>query len=493
MCDIMWFTPTNNIIFSHTRIPTPTLNLHMMRTNMSIKKPLTILSLVAINVIAIDSLRGLPFSAEYGFSAVFYYLLAAITFFIPVSLVSAELATAWPETGGLYVWVREAFGNEIGFFTIWLQWFYNIAWYPTIMSFIAVSLSYMINPALSHSKLYMLSVVMIVFWGCTWINCMGMRFSSWVSNFSAIIGTIIPMFLIVILGVVWITNGNTIFTVFSTKAFFPNLSHMNNLVLFITILFSLVGMEMSASHAREVENPQRDYPRAVYYSILIIMATLILGSLAISIVVPAHKLNIVSGLLQAFELFFQKFHMMWFMPILAIMLILGAMGGAAAWMLGPSKGMLAACRDGSLPKSLGKISKNNTPVRILLLQGMIFTVMCSAFILMPSVSSAFWVLSDVTAVLALLVYVVMFPAAIILRYKFPNKARAFTIPGGKLGLWVTCLLGLLTSLAGVVIGFFPPSQIPVGNLMTYEIIISVGVIVGCLLPFLFIVFTKRRF
>ena len=104
-----------------------------------------------------------------------------------------------------------------------------------------------------------------------------------------------------------------------------------------------------------MQNPQRDYPRAVYYSILIILFTLIFGSLAISIVVPAHTLNIVSGLLQAFTLFFKQFHMMWFMPILAIMLILGAIGGAAAWMLGPSKGMLIACQDGSLPKSLGKI------------------------------------------------------------------------------------------------------------------------------------------
>ena len=213
--------------------------------NNNIKKPLTIFSLVAINVIAIDSLRGLPFSAEYGFSAVFYYLLAAITFFIPVSLVSAELATAWPETGGLYVWVREAFGKDIGFFTIWLQWFYNIAWYPTIMSFIAVSIAYMINPALSHDKFYMLSIVMIIFWGCTWINCMGMRIASWVSNFSAIVGTIIPMLLIVLLGAMWIISGKHIDIIFSTKTFFPKLNNMNNLVLFITILFSLVGMEMS--------------------------------------------------------------------------------------------------------------------------------------------------------------------------------------------------------------------------------------------------------
>lgn len=459
-------------------------------TKINIKKPLSVISLVAINVIAIDSLRGLPFSAEYGFSAVFYYLLAAITFFIPVSLVSAELATGWPETGGLYVWVREAFGKEIGFLTIWLQWFYNIAWYPTIMSFIAVSIAYMINPALSHSKFFMLSMVMIIFWGCTLVNCLGMRIASWVSNFSAVVGTIIPMLLIVVLGAMWMELGKPIHIIFSSSTFFPNLKHIDNLVLFITILFGLVGMEMSASHAREVQNPQRDYPRAVYYSMLIILLPLVLGSLAISIVLPTHQLNIVSGLLQAFELFFKQFHMMWFMPILALMLVFGAIGGAAAWMLGPSKGMLMACKDGSLPASLGKIAKNNTPVRILLLQGAIFTVMCSAFILMPTVSAGFWVLSDVTAILALLVYVAMFPAAIVLRYKFPDKARAFKIPGGKIGLWFTCLLGLLTSLAGVVIGFFPPSQIPVGNLMTYEIIISVGVIVGCLVPFLFIALAR---
>ena len=69
-----------------------------------------------INVIAVDSIRTLPISAEYGFSAVFYYLLAGLIFFIPTALVSAELASAWPETGGVYVWVREAFGKKWGFY-----------------------------------------------------------------------------------------------------------------------------------------------------------------------------------------------------------------------------------------------------------------------------------------------------------------------------------------------------------------------------------------
>lgn len=454
------------------------------------KKPLSLFSLIAINVIAIDSLRTLPFSAEYGFSAVFYYLLAAITFFIPVSLVAAELATAFPETGGVYIWAREAFGKKIGLLTIWLQWFYNIVWYPTIMSLIAVTVAYTFDPALQNNKLYMLAVMMSAFWICTWINCLGMRAASWLSDVSAIVGTLIPMLFIIILGAIWMIKGNPIQIDFHATSFFPDFKHVNNLVLLIAILYGLVGMEMSASHAKEVSNPQKDYPKAVFYSMIVILATLILGSLAISIVVPTKQLNIISGLLQAFELFFQSFHMMWVMPILAILIVLGAMGGAAAWMLGPSKGMLMACRDGLLPAFLAKAEKNNTPVRILILQGMIFTLLCSVFVLMPTVSSGFWALTDVTSILALLVYVVMFIAAIVLRYKFPNRARAYQIPFGKTGLWIICLLGLFTCLFGVAIGFVPPTQIPVGNVTTYEIIIASGVVLGCIAPFILLLITQ---
>jgi amino acid transporter len=112
------------------------------------KKTLSVISLVMINVIAIDSVRTLPMGAEYGFSLVFYYLMAAVLFFLPVSLVAAELATGWPETGGVYVWVREAFGKKTGFVAIWLQWFYNVCWYPTIMATVAATLAYCIDPNL---------------------------------------------------------------------------------------------------------------------------------------------------------------------------------------------------------------------------------------------------------------------------------------------------------------------------------------------------------
>ncbi len=117
----------------------------------NMKKPLGVFSLVMINVIAVDSLRTLPISAHYGSSIIFYYLLAAITFFIPAALVTAELATGWPTKGGIYAWVKEAFGAKVGFLIIWLQWIYNIVWYPTILSFVAVTIAYLIKPIILKS------------------------------------------------------------------------------------------------------------------------------------------------------------------------------------------------------------------------------------------------------------------------------------------------------------------------------------------------------
>lgn len=455
------------------------------------KKPLSIFSLVMINVIAIDSLRTLPMSAEYGLSLVFYYAVAALLFFIPVALVSAELATGWPETGGIYVWAREAFGKQFGFLTIWLQWFYNICWYPTIMSFVAATLAYCINPHLVDSKAYMLTVIFLVFWGSTLVNFFGMHISSFFSTISAIAGTLLPMLFITALGVIWIFQGKPVYLHYTWHDFFPDLSSVNNMAFLTAVLYGLVGIEMSATHAGEVENPQHNYPKAIFWSVLIILATLIFSSLAIAAVIPQEKINIVSGLLQAFEIFFAAFHMSWFMPILAFLIILSAIGGTNAWILGPSKSLLIACHDGSIPSQLGFQNRHGTPVVILILQGVIFTILCSVFFLMPTFSSGFWVLTDVTAILSLLVYVAMFAAALKLRYQYPEVKRSFVVPGGKIGLWITCLIGSISCFFTIGLGFLRPSQLPVGSLVTYELIIGGGVLLSCLFPFASYAFHKR--
>jgi amino acid transporter len=120
-----------------------------------------------INIAAVSSVRNWPTIAEYGFSSLFFFALAAIVFFIPVSMVSAELATGWPKTGGVFSWVKEAFGHRTGFLAVWLLWVENIIYYPALLSFIAGTIAYVINPALEQNTLYTLLVILSVFWATT--------------------------------------------------------------------------------------------------------------------------------------------------------------------------------------------------------------------------------------------------------------------------------------------------------------------------------------
>ena len=104
---------------------------------------LSVATLAIMNVTAVVSLRGLPAEAVYGPSSAFYYLFAAIVFLIPTALVAAELAAMFADKqGGVFRWVGEAYGARTGFLAIWLQWIESTIWYPTVLTFGAVSIAF---------------------------------------------------------------------------------------------------------------------------------------------------------------------------------------------------------------------------------------------------------------------------------------------------------------------------------------------------------------
>lgn len=452
------------------------------------KKVLSVFSLVMINVIAVDSLRTLPLTAKLGLHLVAFYTVAAFVFFIPVALVAAELSTAYPNTGGIYVWVREAFGRRTAFLTIWLQWIYNVVWYPTIMAFIAATLSYLFAPELANNKLYLLFAVIGLFWIFTILNCFGMKVSSLVSIIGATIGTIIPMLGITILGFIWIAQNNPI-EISHTSTWLPDLSTLGNLSLFPAVLFGLLGMEMSAVHAEEVKNPQRDYPRALLYSTIVIFSTLVLGSLAIVLVVPESKLSVVSGLIDAYALFFKAYNMPWMTSVTALLIVVGALSSVSAWIIGPTRGLLVAARDGTISKKFTRVNKHGAPVTILITQALIFTLMSSILGMFDSINAAYWMLSDLCAQLALLVYIFMFGAAIKLRYSRPDQRGAYRIPGGRLGVWLVAGIGLICCSMTIVLGFVPPAQIPIEHTMLFEGCLITGFLLFVLLP---LMLTKKN-
>lgn len=447
------------------------------------KRVLSVFSLVMINVIAVDSLRTLPITAKLGLSLVSYYLVAAFAFFIPVALVAAELATAYPSTGGIYVWVREAFGRRVAFITIWLQWIYNVVWYPTILAFIAATIAYLFAPELANNKFYLLGTIVPLFWLFTFLNCFGMRVSSIVSTIGASAGTLLPMILIIFLGLLWWHQGRPM-EISSSSSWLPDFNSLGNFSLFSAVLFGLLGMEMSAVHAEEVKSPQRDYPRALFFSTIIIFSTLVLGSIAIIIVVPDQQLSVVSGLIDAYAIFFNAYNMPWMTFIIAICIVMGSLSGVSAWIIGPTKGLLVAARDGCIPEKFSNVNRHGAPVTILITQALIFTLLSSVFILLDSINAAYWILSDLCAQMALLVYVFMFLAAIKLRYSRPNHSGAYRIPGGLIGMWIVAGVGLLCCMLTILIGFIPPTQIPIDDVWFFEAFLIGGLLIFVILPWL---------
>jgi putative glutamate/gamma-aminobutyrate antiporter len=455
-----------------------------MFTENTNRKILSTFSLVMINVIAIDSLRTLSMGAEYGFSLVFYYLLAGLFFFIPTALISAELATAWPNTGGVYIWVREAFGERCGFVTIWLQWIYNVVWYPTILAFIGATLAYLFTPQLANNKYYLLTVVLASFWGATWANCLGLKVSSRLATLGTIFGTLLPMVVIITLGAVWLGLHNTVDIPFTVKSFLPDLSNINNLTFLTGLVFGLMGMEMSAVHAGDVRNPQRDYPRALLISALIIWLSLVLSSLAIALVIPTSKLSVLTGLTDAFDAFFNAYHLSWLLPVIVALIILGSFAGMSAWVLGPTRGLWVATQDERIPAIWQKVNKHGMPVAILLAQGVLVTLLSAVFLFMPTVNSSYWVLSALTSQLALIFYIFLFAAAIRLRYKNSKVPGAYRIPGGKIGIWLVAGAGILSCIVTIAVGFLPPNPMSLDKLIGYEAVLVLGIIIFCGLPLL---------
>lgn len=444
-----------------------------------------------LNLSVMTSLRNLPIVSEYGYGSAFFYFLVALVFLFPSALVSAELATGWSRTGGVYIWVREAFGPGWGFFAVWMQWIHNVTWFPAILSFSGTALAYLLKEnfgesfsQLHENKIYLISVILIGFWGFTIFNYFGLKNSSWFSAIGVIAGTIIPGILLIAFGIWWIGKGLPLQIHFTPESLFPPLGNIQNLVFLTGLFLAFGGLEVSAVHAREVKDPQKTFPRAVLVAGLVSLVIYVLGALSIAIMIPKEQISLVGGLMEAFFLFLNNFGIKWLLIPIGLMIILGAVGELNAWIIGPVRALHATSKHGDLPPVFQKLNKHGMPANLLFFQGIIVTIAAFVFLFMPSASSAFWILSAMSAQIYLVMYILMFLAAIKLRYSHPHVVRTYRIPYHMPGIWLVGSLGALSSLFALLISFVPPGQLQVGNLFFYEGFLIGGLFLMSLIPYL---------
>lgn len=451
---------------------------------------LGVFTLAIMNVTAVVSLRGLPAEATYGMSSAFYYLFAALVFLIPTSLVAAELAAMFKnKQGGVFRWVGEAYGKKYGFLAIWLQWMESTIWFPTVLTFGAVSLAFIgmnsgHDEVVASNKLYTLVVVLLIYWGATFISLKGMGWVGQVAKVGGMVGTIIPAALLIILGIAYLATGGHSNLDFS-QSIIPEFNGMGSIVLASSIFLFYAGMEMGGVHVSEMENPARDYPKAIFIGAIITVIIFVLGTFSLGVIIPAKDINLTQSLLVGFDNYFQYIHASWLSPVIAVALAFGVLAGVLTWVSGPSKGVFTVGKAGYLPPFFQKTNANGVQKNILFVQGAIVSILGLLFVVMPSVQSFYQILSQLTILLYLIMYMLMFSAAIVLRYKMKDTERPFKI-GKKSNtlMWVVGCVGFVSSFVAFVLSFIKPSEMTNISLSTWLIVLVIGAVLVVVAPFI---------
>jgi amino acid transporter len=350
--------------------------------------------------------------------------------------------------------------RPIGFLAIWFEWVENVVWFPTVLSFVAAAVAYVIEPSLANEKVYLVVVMLAIFWGLTLLNFFG---ESWVlrlNNPAVIIGTLVPAAVLIGLGAYWLFAGRHLQIPFSASKLKPNLSSVNHLVFFVGVVLGYAGIEMAGFHAKETRDPKRDFPRAIFLAAVLIVGVSILATLSIAFIVPQAKLSLVAGIPQAFAFFFRALGIgVWATKLMSGLVAIGTLALISTWLMGPSKGLYASERSGDLPPELHYVNKRHVPVAVLVFQGILSTLFALMFLLVPSVNTSYWMLTALTTQILVMMYILLFASAIRLRYTQPDVPRAYKIPGGKPGIWIVAGVGICGSAFSLIIGFVPPSGI----------------------------------
>lgn len=439
--------------------------------------------LTMMGVAAIFAIRSLSMTAIYGEASITYYIFGALLFLIPSALVCAELATTWPSSGGLYSWVRLAYGKRLGFLAIWLEWTNTIVAFPAMITFVIFTLIYPFAHVIVENKLFEFLAFLVVLWGLTIINFFGIKTSSWFTTLCVIVGVFIPVLLIIGLGIFWVASGKPANIEFTWAGLIPHL-HFANIAFLVVIINSFSGIQIIAFHANHTAQPEVTYKKAMFSIVMILLGLAILGTLSMCIVLPQASLSLIGGLIQSFQIFLSSFHLAWLMPLIAVMVGIGVLSEINAWLIGPSKGLLTSTETGFLPEFLKKTNHKGMPVGVLTLQAIISSVLGMAYLLMSNINSAYWLLSDLTAQFTLLMWLLMFSGFIVLQFKYKDVPRPFKVPGKLFGAIVIPTIGWITCLCIFIAGFFPPTDVIHHNqIVLFESVLIGGLVIFSIIPF----------
>ncbi|WP_144356456.1 APC family permease [Lactobacillus gasseri] len=453
----------------------------------------TYISVLALTIMNVSMVAGLANDVQqsfYGLASVTYFAIGAICFFIPTALVAAELASGWSNRGGIFRWVGEGLGKGWGLTCLFILWFQTMlnfgmgmpSFTATIMFYTPnydAAVKFAQNP--QHELLIMTGWI-ILYWVLAYLATKGVKTFSNLAKYGVIIGSLIPLAVMVILAIVWVAQGHTPAIPMTPKDLIPKWNGMSTLALAAGVFFSYTGIDMNAAHIKQLKHPEKDFTKAMFISIILAFLIFVVGTVIIAMIIPEKQINVLYTLYSVFRILGSTIGMPWLYMVLVWALLCNTIAMVVTNMAGPSFMLGQAGGSGFLPHWLQEKNKHNMPAHLMYTQIAGMTIIAYLVKLIPNVEGFVILLTQTITVLYMIYYILMFTAFLRLRYDQPNRPRSFKVPGGMVGAWIVAGIGLISSVFAIVLAIYPPAQVKseVGSPAIYisVIVILVAIILA---------------
>lgn len=421
---------------------------------------------ILLNVVAVIGLRWISRGARVGPPALLLWVLAWICFFLPLAATLISLSRRYPEQGGIYAWVRRAYGPFHGAICGWCLWVNNLFYFPSLLLFAAANLAVVFGgaaPALAESRWYSTIFVVAGLWALVALNIRGFAAGRGLQSIGAL-STWAPAALVIVAGGValaWFGSA----TSFAPAALVPREDTLATLALWSSFCFAFSGFEIGAFSSEEVERPERNLPLGIIVGGGIATAIYVLGTAAMLIAAPADALAERSGVADAVDLVGARVGLPALGALTALLIAAGSVAGTSSWMAATARVSFAASLDRLWPPAMARLHPRfRTPHVALVVQGVIATLifLVSLFLTVggaqTTVQDAYDILVNLTAVIYFVPYLYLFAALVTL----DRREQAFAgnpgaeAPGSRVAMWGLALLGFAATAIAVALAFVPP-------------------------------------
>ncbi len=395
--------------------------------------------LTLFTVCAILVIDQLSASASIGVQSIFWWVFTLVLFFIPYGLITSELGSSLPQEGGIYSWVRRAFGPLWAGRTAWLWWVNVAFWMPSVYILFAGILAQLVFPEMS--LLTKMAITFSLIWLTVAINIVTLEVSKWVPNIGALFKVVI-MLAIGIGGIVF-AMGHGVANEFTVRTMTP--SWGTSLAFLPVVLYNFLGFELMSGAAEEMKDPARDVPRSILISGFLISFFYIFATVGILLALPAKDIGLIDGLIDTFRRLFGSATVGdAIVTILASMVLYTLVANMVTWTIGANRSAAEAAKNGDLPVIFAKMHPRfKTPTSSAVVGGVIGTVVLIVYgYLAKSAEDLFWSTFAFSSVVFLLPYFLLFGSFLKLRRTEPDLARPYKVPGGypvAVGLSVICM------------------------------------------------------